>query len=219
MPNGGARVPHAAYDTVAANAAKTVGGLTLDQVAAPRVYLGATPSFDTQHAEGLVKPGNLDPWNRPVLHNDDGSYSTTSSMSIGSDAGEVLIPTVVGGKRLSPDDAVAHFRATGENLGTFSTPEAADKYATALHNAQATMFDEHGNPKGAAPGSATADDWLRVLKASPNWVTAGQAIRLMDNGGRFVRARDGGFVEVPFNVSAPPTPSADAAPPMVPAPF
>lgn len=114
---------------------------------------GQTPNFDTTNAPGMVTPGNLDPWNRPVLHNADGSYSTTSSMSIGTDKGEVLIPTVIDGKRLSKQEAIAHFNSTGENLGTFKTPEDADKYATALHNAQATMFDAHGNP---ASGSVAA---------------------------------------------------------------
>jgi soluble lytic murein transglycosylase-like protein len=111
------------------------------------------PVFDTQHAAGMVKPGNVDPWNRAVLHNPDGSYSTTSSMSIGTGAGEVLIPTVMGhpAGRLSNEDAIAHFKATGENLGTFSTPAAADAYATLLHNAQASMYDAHGNPKAAPP--------------------------------------------------------------------
>lgn len=108
-------------------------------------------AFDTTKAAGMKKPGNVDPWNRPVLKNDDGSYSTTSSMSIGTDQGEVLIPTVVNGKRLSQDQAIARFRSTGENLGTFDTPQNADKYAEALHNAQAARYDDKGNPKGAAP--------------------------------------------------------------------
>ena len=42
------------------------------------------PGFDTTNAPGMVAPGNLDPWNRPVLHNPDGGYSTTSSISIGT---------------------------------------------------------------------------------------------------------------------------------------
>lgn len=62
-----------------------------------------------------------------------------------------------------------------------------------------------------APGAASADDWLRVLKAAPNWITAGQSIRLMDNAGRFVRRCDGSFVEVPF--SAAPRP-VTATPPI-----
>lgn len=110
------------------------------------------PNFDTSHAKGMVKPGNLDPWNRPVLHNQDGSYSTTSSISVGTDAGEVLIPTVIDGKRYSNKDAIAHFQSTGENFGTFKTPDAADTFATALHNAQASQYDSHGNllPKSNA---------------------------------------------------------------------
>ena len=53
-----------------------------------------------------------------------------------------------------------------------------------------------------APGSATAEDWLRLTQASPNWITVGNSIRLMDNAGRFVRRTGGGFIEVPFNVQA-----------------
>lgn len=86
---------------------------------------------------GLRTPGNLDPWNRKVLKNGDGSVSTTSSMSIGTDQGETLIPTVVDGVRLSKEDAIKHFRDTGEHLGVFDTPEHADTFAEALHNEQA----------------------------------------------------------------------------------
>lgn len=64
----------------------------------------------------------------------------------------------------------------------------------------------------ASPGAASADDWLRTLKVAPNWTTVGQAIRLMDNGGRFVRRGDGGFVEIPFNVKPSAAPKTDAGP-------
>jgi hypothetical protein len=53
------------------------------------------------------------------------------------------------------------------------------------------------------PGAATGQDWFRVLQASPNWLTVGQAIRLMDQQGRFVKRADGNFIEVPFNAVAP----------------
>jgi hypothetical protein len=56
-----------------------------------------------------IKRGNLDPWNRAVLKNPDGSVSTTSSFSIGTDNGETLIPSVVNGVRLSkqnPDGSI-----------------------------------------------------------------------------------------------------------------
>lgn len=128
----------------------------------------AVKSFPLQNAPGMVAPGNLDPWSRPVLHNPDGSYSTTSSMSIGTDKGEVLIPTVVNGARLSEDAAVKHYRDTGENLGTFSTPAAADTYATRLHNAQASLYDAGGNPLSPVNPRAWNDLMNGPLPVAPN---------------------------------------------------
>ncbi len=113
-----------------------------------------TPDFNTQSAPGMTKPGNLDPWNRPSIRNEDGSYSTTSSISIGVDGGEVVIPTVVGGKRLSNEDAIQHYKTTGENLGTFSTPQAADDYAQKLHEAQSSIYDATGQ-RLTKPGDIT----------------------------------------------------------------
>lgn len=112
-------------------------------------------TFDTTKAPGMVKPGNLDPWNRPVLHNPGGGYSTTSSISIGTSDGETLIPTVVNGQRLSNAAAIQHFKQTGENLGVFKTPAAADDYATKLHNAQASLYDQNGNPLPRSMGDLT----------------------------------------------------------------
>lgn len=94
--------------------------------------------------QGMKVPGNLDPWDRQVLQNPDGSYSTTSSVSIGTSDGETLIPTVVDGKRLSLPDAIAHYKATGQHFGVFDSPESADSYAEDLHNKQAAARDQHG---------------------------------------------------------------------------
>jgi hypothetical protein len=97
--------------------------------------------------QGQLKPGNLDPYNRPILKNPDGSISTTSSISIGTDAGEVVIPTVVNGVRLSNEDAIKHYRQTGENFGTFKDAASADAFAEDLHNKQAAKL-------GFGPGQA-----------------------------------------------------------------
>ena len=97
-----------------------------------------------QLVPGMLSQGNLDPWNRPALHNPDGSVSTTSSFSFGTKDGEVLIPSVVNGKRLSQEDAIDHYNKTGEHLGIFESPESADSYATWLHNEQARRMNIGG---------------------------------------------------------------------------
>lgn len=88
--------------------------------------------------EGLKIPATIkNLYDRPIFKNADGTVSTTLSMSIGTDQGEVLIPTVINGKKLTPRQAIEHFRKTGEHLGIFDTPEHADAYAIKLHNEQA----------------------------------------------------------------------------------
>lgn len=98
---------------------------------------GYQDSFNEAPVKGMTAKGNLDPYDRPVLNNKDGTFSTTSSKSFDFGNGEVLIPTVVDGKRLSDQEAIDHYKKTGENFGTFESPEAADEYATNLHNSQA----------------------------------------------------------------------------------
>ena len=84
--------------------------------------------------KGMVEEGNLDINNRKVLKNPDGTISTETSMSNQDEDGkEVLIPTVIDGVRYSAKDAWDHYKKTGENLGKFDTPEAADAYAKTLH--------------------------------------------------------------------------------------
>lgn len=134
---------------------------------------------DLQKSPGLLKQGNLDPFNRKILKNPDGSYSTTSSISIGTDAGEVLIPTVVDGKRLTKEQAVAHYQKTGEHLGIFDTPEHADAYAVQLHNQQESRIDDGSTIKIHSPLSEVLQrDW----GVSPDVAQDGTA----DDIGRFV---------------------------------
>lgn len=90
--------------------------------------------------DGLISPGNINLSNRTPVKNSDGTISTVRSISIGTDNGEVLIPTVVGGKVVSDDDAIKHYRETGENLGTFSSPQSADNYAEFLHKSQERQY-------------------------------------------------------------------------------
>jgi hypothetical protein len=90
--------------------------------------------------QGLLVPGNINIHNRPVVKNADGSISTVRSISIGTDKGEVLIPTVVNGRVVSNDEAIKHYSLTGEHLGIFDTPAHATAFAQSLHNEQAQEY-------------------------------------------------------------------------------
>jgi hypothetical protein len=110
-----------------------------------------TATMVIPNPKGLVEAGNIQIWDRPSVQNPDGTYSSEYSTSFQDDKGhEVLVPTVVNGKFLTPDGkkppegsdaekamfkaAWDHYLKTGENLGKFASAEEADAYATRLHN-------------------------------------------------------------------------------------
>jgi len=92
-----------------------------------------TPSM----MEGLYK--------RPVIENPDGSISTvrTNSYWMDDEGLEVLIPMMSHtGRTLSPDEAVALYRQTGEHLGKFRTWQEADQWAEDLHKEMARFYTQ-----------------------------------------------------------------------------
>lgn len=123
-------------------------------------YLAAAQSGTSSHPDqymatpnpkGVVERGNLPIWNRPIVKNADGTVSSEYSTSFQDDQGrEVLVPTVVNGKFLTPDgtkppegsaaektmfqSAWNHYLQTGENLGKFDNADDADAYAQQLHS-------------------------------------------------------------------------------------
>lgn len=79
--------------------------------------------------------GNIDLYNRPPVQNADGSTSTVRSLSFQDEDGrEVLIPTVVGDRVVSDEEAIQHYLATRQHLGKFATPEEATRFGVRLHN-------------------------------------------------------------------------------------
>lgn len=113
---------------------------------------------DLSKVGGVVEKGNIDIDNRKVEHRPDGSIATVESFSFNFDGVEVLIPTVIDGKKVSNDEAIAHFMKTGEHLGKFKTPEAATEYAIKLHENHAIQY-------GEARTRMTADDVAKAKKA------------------------------------------------------
>lgn len=106
---------------------------------------------DPKSTKGMVTQGNINLFNRPSVKNEDGTISTVRTISIGTDAGEVLIPTVSDdGKLLSDDAAIALYEKTGKHLGIFDNPDDATAYAEKLHDQQDQYYVKGGN--GAARG-------------------------------------------------------------------
>lgn len=85
--------------------------------------------------------GNIDLSNRPRVQNADGSVSTVRSMSFEQNGKEILVPTVIDGRVVSNDEAIAHYRKTGQHLGIFATPAAATAFAQQLHENEARKLE------------------------------------------------------------------------------
>lgn len=97
----------------------------------------------------MIEPGNIDTSKRPVVHNKDGSISTVRSITVEQDGKFILIPTVVGKKVVSNNQAMNHFTKTGEHLGIFNSEQSADAFAQSLHEEQAQEYGAGPSiPKG-----------------------------------------------------------------------
>jgi hypothetical protein len=127
-----------------------------EQIAAALKYLGdkanlrrkAEPYLLEPGAAGMTESGNVDLSYRPQVRNTlpgEGGYSTIRSLGFqDEDGNEVLIPTVVNGEVLDDEQAIAHYRRTGQHLGKFKTPEASSRYGERLHE----LEEKYRTPEG-----------------------------------------------------------------------
>lgn len=113
----------------------------------------------------LAEKGNIDLGNRPIVNNQDGSFSTVKSMSFNDGNHEVLIPTISDdGTEWSEQDAIDNYYKTGNHLGKFNSIDDANNYAQALHNQQEKAYE------GQFTGGAAQID-ADLLRSTGNFAT------------------------------------------------
>lgn len=124
---------------------------------------------DVGSVKGMTQQGNINLMNRPKVQNEDGSVSTVRTISVGTDEGEVLLPTVSDdGKLLTDDEAIALYEKTGKHLGIFDNPDDATAYAEQLHNQQEQLYVQGGN-NGNARGVRNNNPG-NIRKSKDVWV-------------------------------------------------
>lgn len=100
----------------------------------------AEPDYDIYKAP---KQGNylLPDINRPYYTDEQGEKRSEYKMGFNIDGKETLLPSVVGGRQLTPEETVNRYRQTGLHMGQYNTPEEAE-YASRLRTAKYNMLQD-----------------------------------------------------------------------------
>ena len=86
--------------------------------------------------------GNIDLRIRKPINNKDGSISTVRTIGIEADGMYINIPTVIGGKIVSNEEAINYYRKTGKHLGKFKTKKQRDAAAKKLSIDQGRKYSQ-----------------------------------------------------------------------------
>ncbi|MCA0276236.1 MAG: hypothetical protein LCH86_09540 [Proteobacteria bacterium] len=124
--------------------------------------------------------GNAIDMSRPRVENADGSFSTERTIGIEMDGRFFNIPTIVNGKQLSEDDAIATFQR-GDNpaVGEFGSQEEADRAASA-RSERIGQVRGPWEKYGSGPSSLSEED--RTSPIPDTLLETGKA--LVDGGKR-----------------------------------
>lgn len=123
------------------------------------------PRTATAFPAGMLEPGTQNPLDHtkyPTVKNPNGSVSNVVTASFNIDGKEVLLPTMIGGKRITAQKAIENYKATGDHFGIFDSPASAQAFASALETDMQKAPEEPRKPNSAlkAFASAAADSAL-----------------------------------------------------------
>lgn len=125
------------------------------QFISPSFRPGATP-------HGMTSPGNI-----PITAMKPADYANALTVPNGK-GGQVLIPTVgPDGKSLNPAEALAQFKQSGQNYGTFKTSQLAHAYQTVSRSGSVATPEPSTTPTHPQPGQSGQQTTIPPPKAAP----------------------------------------------------
>lgn len=126
-------------------------------------------------ADAMAQAAEVGPQGRQIVHNADGSVSTERTTTAQIDGKFYNIPTLYGGKQVSPDEAVSRFKAAG--MTDPETGKALQGYSNitdALINAEArsmSLGNQIGQQQTAQQPQSLLDRAMAFAKSpSPQWL-------------------------------------------------
>jgi len=183
------------YDKAPSRESLGIKGGTKGEDTTPAPQVAQQPSSPaTTSGEDLIPSGFTGfPTSHPSVKNDDGSKSNVLLGGYEINGKEYVIPTMVGGKKLTPKQAVAVARKNGlENYPSFDSVEAGEKFAQKYHS----KFGEDGKLiDQPAPAEQSSTSGKTVTIQNEKGESEGKFT--IPSGKTLFKKQDGSFVTVP----------------------